>query len=176
RMRSKLIFVVLCIAAASGAQSSKEVQAPEQGTQARGYWIDPSTNLMWAGKDNGTDISWKKAVKYCRNLRLANYSDWRLASLPELTAIYDKRAESPGENPKSRWHEAEPMAFHVKGNLFLTGGQWSSEYRKDDRGKNSGYSWYFDFNEGRADNDPTGWPYSDEGRRALCVRNPTNAH
>ena len=35
----------------------------------RGYWVDPSTSLMWAGKDNGKDVSWNKAMKYCRDLR-----------------------------------------------------------------------------------------------------------
>jgi len=33
---------------------------------------------MWTAKDNGNDISWGNAVKYCQNLRLAEFSDWRL--------------------------------------------------------------------------------------------------
>jgi hypothetical protein len=73
---------------------------------------------MWTAKDNSKDVSWKKAMKYCRNLRLAGYSDWRLATLAELEGIYDKSVESPGENPRSRWHEAETMNFHVKGACF----------------------------------------------------------
>lgn len=40
----------------------------------------------------------------------------------------------------------------------------------DDRGHPNGYVWYFDFNEGRPDNDPTGWPYPFANMRALCVR------
>jgi len=47
-------------------------------------------------KDNGKDVTWKKAVKYCRDLRLAGDSDWRLASLEELKGIYDKDANAPG--------------------------------------------------------------------------------
>src|ERR1700722_8967301 len=49
-----------------------------------GTWTDPATGLMWAAKDNGKDVSWNKAMKYCRDLRLAGFSDWRLAAIDEL--------------------------------------------------------------------------------------------
>jgi hypothetical protein len=142
-----------------------------QDTQVRGYWVDPSTGLMWAGKDNGKDVSWMKAMKYCRDSRLAGYSDWRLATLSELDGIYDKTASAPGLARLGGPAKGSDFAWHVKGNLFLTGDEWSGEYRLDDRGKPSGYSWYFDFNEGRKDNDPSGWPYP-SSKRALCVRRP----
>jgi hypothetical protein len=135
-----------------------------QDTQARGYWVDPSTGLMWAAKDNGKDVSWGKAMKHCRKLRLAGFSDWRLANLAELEGIYDKSANAPGLDGQ------EDFTFRVKGNLFLTGDQWSSNRVMDDRGHTSGYEWYFNFNEGRADNDPSGFPYSSVLMRALCVR------
>jgi len=134
------------------------------------YWTDPSTGLMWAGKDSGKDVSWKSAVKYCRVLRLAAYSDWRLATLGELEGIYDKSANAPGLARLGGPAKGSDFTWHVKGNLFLTGNQWSSTQRMDDRGHPNGYVWYFDFNEGRPDNDPTGWPYPFVNRRALCVR------
>ncbi|MGA8669005.1 MAG: hypothetical protein WB679_03985 [Terracidiphilus sp.] len=59
----------------------------------------------------------------------------------------------------------------MKGNLFLTGDEWSSERRYDDRGHLSGYQWYYDFNEGRADNEPSGFPYSSSLKRALWRAN-----
>lgn len=153
-----------------GAQSTIEGVSQAQDTQSRGYWTDPSTGLMWVAKDNNKDVSWKSAVKYCRNLKLAGYSDWRLGTIDELQGIYEKSAEAPGENPRSHWHAAEAMAYHVKGNLFLTGDEWSSTQRTDDRGHPSAYVWYFDFINGRPNNDPTGWPYSFQDMRALCVR------
>jgi hypothetical protein len=58
----------------------------------------------------------------------------------------------------------------VKGNLFLTGYQWSSERRNDDRGNPSGYAWFFDFNDGKSNNQPSGFPYSPSFMRELCVR------
>ena len=105
-------------------------------------------------------------MKYCRNLRLAGYSDWRLATLAQLGAIYDRNANAPGLAGPGK---GSPDTWHVKGNLFLTGDEWSSEQRIDDRGHPSGYVWYFDFNEGLPNNEPTGWPYPNT-RRALCVR------
>jgi Protein of unknown function (DUF1566) len=148
-------------------------QAPPTGssygsaeTQARPYWTDPSTGLMWAGKDNGKDVNWKNAVKYCRDLRLAGYSDWRLATLAELEGIYDKNANAPGlMGPSGKGAAA---TWHVKGNLFLTGNQWSSTRLLDDRGHPSGYASRFDFNERRVFNGDELWFFTN--KRALCVR------
>ena len=162
------ICVVIFLFALGVIAQAQENQSSSQDKQVRGYWVDPSTGLMWAGKDNGKDVSWKNAVKYCRDLRLAGFSDWKLAALDELEAIYDGGANSPGENPPSRWHGAEPMTFHVKGNLFLTGIQWTSSRRPDDRGKPSGYAWRFDFNEGRPFGGDEEWFTTN--KRALCVR------
>jgi hypothetical protein len=120
---------------------------------------------MWAGKDNGKDVSWYKAIKYCHNLRLAGYSDWRLANMFELQPIYDEAANSPG---LAGTHDDEPTMWHVKGNLFLTGYEWSS--RVDGREHSIGYGYYFDFNSGKSDKDPVGFPYPFTFRRALCVR------
>jgi hypothetical protein len=158
------VFLILfsVAAALAGTQSPANDQGVKQETQARGYWVDPSTGLMWAGKDNGKIVGWKKAMKYCRDLRLAGYSDWRLASMAELQPIYDKTANAPG---LAGWHRGRPVTWHVKGNLFLTGNEWSSNYRTDDRGKPSGYAYYFDFNEGRPNNEE-----DSAGMRALCVR------
>jgi hypothetical protein len=161
-------LILLSFAAMTGsAQSSVPVQAAASETQTRGYWVDPSTGLMWAGKDNGRDVNWKGAVKYCRNLRLAGYSNWRLATLAELGAIYDRNANVPGLFGPGK---DNLFTWHVKGNLFLTGDEWSSERINDDRGHPSAYAWYFDFNEGQSRDDPTGWPYPFTNSRALCVR------
>lgn len=172
---AKLAVLLLSVAALNaalnvGAQSAPKSQNRARSTQSRGFWVDPSTGLMWAGKDNGKDVSWKKAMKYCRDLQLAGYSDWRLATLPELEGIYDKNANAPGLARLGGTAMGSDFAWHVKGNLFLTGDEWSSSQRIDDRGHPNGYVWYFDFNEGRPNNDPTGWPYPFDGRRALCVR------
>ncbi len=69
----------------------------------------------------------------------------------ELQHLYDKTANAPGLAGK---HNDEPTMWHVKGNLFLTGYEWSS--RADGRENSGGYEYYFDFNEGKSNDDPTG--------------------
>jgi hypothetical protein len=129
----------------------------------KGFWADPSTGLMWAGKDSGKDVSFKSAVNYCRDLRLAGHSEWRLANMFELQGIYDKAANAPGlAGPGS----GRPVTWHVKGNLFLTGKEWAN----NESGRTSGYQYYFDFNEGKSNNQPSGFPYSCSFMRGLCVR------
>jgi hypothetical protein len=163
----KVAIFLLVATMLSGAELSARAQGMAQDTQARGYWTDPATGLTWTAKDNGKDVNWKKALKYCRNLRLAGNSDWRLPNLVDLQGIYDKTAEAPG---LAGLRSDDPDTWHVKGNLFLTAYEWSSNYRHDDRGHFSGYVYYFDFNEGKSNDDPTGWPYPYHFRRALCVR------
>jgi hypothetical protein len=166
KWQAKVLVVLLAIVAMfASTQSPTGNRSQAQETQKRGYWIDPSTGLMWAGKDNGKDVSWNKAMKYCRDLRLAGYSDWRLATIGELEAVYDKHANAPGRAGPGT---GRPFTFHVKGNLFLTGNQWSSTRLVDDRGHPSGYASRFDFNEGRVFNGDELWFYTN--KRALCVR------
>lgn len=168
---AKFAALLLSVSAVlASAQSAPEGQGDAQETQKRGYWIDPSTGLMWAGKDNGRDVSWKKAIKYCRDLRLAGYSDWKLAQAGWLEAIYDKDANAPGlAGPRQKPRD---FTFHVKGGLCLTGDEWTSTRLVDDRGHFSGYAVRFDFNEGKMFNDNELWFHT--GYRALCVRGSWN--
>src|SRR3984957_324789 len=143
-LRIKIAVLLLSVSALlASAQSVPEEGKGVQETQKRGYWVDQSTGLMWKDKDNGKDVTWKKAMKYCRDLRLAGYSDWRLANIGELEQIYDSSANAPGRDCQGA------STWHVKGNLFLTGNQWSSTRLVGYGGYPSGYASRFDFNEGR---------------------------
>ena len=147
---------------------AQEEQRLAQETQARGYWIDSNTRLMWAAKDNGKDITWGKAIKFCSNLRLAGYSDWRLPTIDELSSIYD----SSGFNAPHAKGVTPVLAGGAKGGLLLTGNlEWSSSRVLDDRGRRTGYAWQFDFPHGRRWHEPLGYYGS---KRALCVRRPGN--
>jgi len=148
----------------AGAQSSTQDQSSAQEPQARGYWRDPSTGLMWAAKDNGKNVAWGKAMKYCRNLSLAGYSDWRLPSIDELQRIYDDSGLT-APHPKD---VVPALAGKAKGGLLLTGArEWSSNRVLDDRGHSTGYAWEYDFPHGQRWKDPLGYTGS---LRALCVR------
>jgi hypothetical protein len=144
-----------------------------QETIMRGGWVDSYTGLMWAEKDNGRRVKWRAAKKYCRDLRLGGNTDWRLPKIYELQTISDKSVESPGVNPPSHRHAAEPITYHVKGNLFLTGDEWSSTQRMDDRGRPTGLVWYWDFLNGIQKDEDTSfmnlWGGMPEAS-GLCVR------
>jgi hypothetical protein len=163
-----VLITLSVVAVVACGQTATGDPKPPQEAKINGHWIDPSTKLMWAGKDNGKDVHWHKASRYCHDLRLEGFSDWRLATIDELQGIYDRNAEAPGLAGPRR---DDPVTWHVKGNLFLTGDQWSSTRTNDDRGRPTGYAWYFNFNEGRRITDPLGYH---NFKHALCVRPSKN--
>ncbi len=59
--------------------------------------IDPNTKLMW--QDNAsvktTRKDWSEAISYCKNLKFAGFSDWRLPSIDELLSITDDTKYNP---------------------------------------------------------------------------------
>jgi hypothetical protein len=85
RIKCTLLLIAFTTALVVSAQSSAPTAALDK--RMKGVWVDPSTGLMWAGKDNGKDVSWRGAMEYCHDLRLDGYSDWRLANMAELQGI-----------------------------------------------------------------------------------------
>jgi hypothetical protein len=124
---------------------------PQPVANSNLVWTDPATGLMWTKKDNGYDLDLPKATNYCRNLQLDNHSDWRLPTIDELQGIYD-----PNANVNSY--------YRVKGNLQLSGWQWSSS-QVSTSGREQ--AWTFDFVGGKRYLSGTAGNYED---RALCVR------
>jgi len=60
-----------------------------------GTVTDKKTGLMWAAKDNGSDINWQDAKNYCDNYRGGGYTDWRMPTLDELAELYDNGKAKP---------------------------------------------------------------------------------
>jgi hypothetical protein len=110
--------------------------------------VDPATKLTWTLNDNGEDVDWKGAAAYCKALRTAGFSDWRVPSVNELPAIFDQKvtAVTPpttvdivsvnvnGAVEKtpagSRW------TYHIKGRIVLTTGNVWTSYRGKPSPKN----------------------------------------
>ncbi|MCM8774064.1 MAG: DUF1566 domain-containing protein [Candidatus Omnitrophica bacterium] len=51
-----------------------------------GTITDLTTSLMWQKEENER-MDWYSAIAYCKSLRLAGYSDWRLPNIKELNTI-----------------------------------------------------------------------------------------
>jgi hypothetical protein len=60
-----------------------------------GTVLDRVINLLWAGKDNGSQISWESAIKYCKMYNLAGYTDWRMPTLQELETLRTIKYQNP---------------------------------------------------------------------------------
>jgi hypothetical protein len=129
------------------AEEAREKIAREKSSE---IWTDPATGLTWAKDDSYWGKTWQQATDYCRSLRLAGYTDWRLPTIDELQGIYDPHTNVDGD--------------HVNGNLKLTlpYSEWSSsqEYA-------SGEAWIFDFRNGWRSSYQLNIQYTN---RALCVR------
>ena len=131
-------------------KAAREQQERERAAReaAAMQWTDPATGLMWTKKDNGSAVNWQQGANYCRSLRLAGYSDWRLPTIGELQGISD----------------ADDAGWHVKGNLQLSYyWQWSSS-----QGNASGEAWTFHFSAGLRTSNILDNSYG--AIRALCVR------
>ena len=74
---------------------AKEIGPKEAGKDghfvayANGTVLDTRTNLMWAARDNGSNINWANAKSYCENYRGGGYTDWRMPTQDELARLYD---------------------------------------------------------------------------------------
>ena len=115
--------------------------------------LDTKTNLIWAAKDNGQDINWYNAKRYCESYRGGSYTDWRMPTQEELAQLYDAG--------KSQRHDAQQNPLHLTELIRLTDCcPWSSKTRGSE-------SAYFDFTDG------THWWFVSPGtniNRALPVR------
>lgn len=59
-----------------------------------GIYLDQKSSLLWAARDNGKDIDWRRASEYCDELELAGFDDWRLPSLAELEGLMEPLSNS----------------------------------------------------------------------------------
>ena len=79
---------------------------------------DNYTGLIWQKEDDGVKRNWKDAKRYCRNLSLDGYSDWRLPTMEELYYLGDITKIKPA---------IDTNYFSVKNSWY-----WSSTTYKND--------------------------------------------
>jgi len=84
-----LLAAWICLGGAAWAASTAP-DAPE----ARSRWVageagvveDRQTGLQWTRQDNGSDLDWDAARRYC----LSKRQGWRLPEIEELASLYRK--------------------------------------------------------------------------------------
>lgn len=85
---SAMLLMILCLpfpAPAGEPAGDGRFIAYDNGTV-----LDTTTNLMWAARDNGSNINWANAKRYCEKYRGGGYTDWRMPTQDELEGIFDK--------------------------------------------------------------------------------------
>lgn len=105
---------------------------------ARDIWIDPKTGLMWASKDNGSDIDWQNAKRYCENYRVGGFTDWRMPTMDELSSLYDESSKGYEQRCCYRCGSIKTFTQIQLSCIWV----WSSE-------TNGSAAANFDFNAGR---------------------------
>jgi len=115
--------------------------------------LDTTTGLMWASTDNGQNINWKDAKRYCETYSEGGFTDWRMPAIGELEALYDK-------NKGYKIRDFDYMAHITQLIRLTTPWPWASV-------KNGSKASNFDFDDGDRD-----WNLqSDSGNcRVLPVR------
>ncbi len=104
-----------------------------------GTVTDTQTNLMWATRDNGSDITWDDAKRYCKNYSVGGYSDWRMSTLEELQSLYGHRYSSQSDCGKT---------VHIISLIHFSGyAVWSSD--TGDIVETA--AWQYNFDKGRSD-------------------------
>ena len=83
-------FITLKSSIAGAGASDGRFIAYDDGT----VW-DTQTDLLWAARDNGSNIKWEDAKFYCENYRGGSYKDWRMPTLNELEGLYDESKSRP---------------------------------------------------------------------------------
>ena len=86
RITTVLIMVILTGAFINVNQSLAEEEASDGRFIAYddGTVWDTHTNLLWAARDNGSNIYWSDAEAYCKTYDGGGYKGWRMPTRDEL--------------------------------------------------------------------------------------------
>ena len=115
---------------------------------------DNEQNLIWAESDNGSDINWNDATRYCSGLG----SGWTLPSSAALLSMYDASGKYPVPYVSGTSYTVKPATPLIK----ITGlWYWANEQN------GSSEAWYV----GLPNGDRSADSFDDALKhRALCVR------
>jgi len=84
-----LSFFIVTFVFADNAAAGENTKDGRFIAYNNGTVLDTKTNLMWAVKDNGSNINWQGAKSYCESYGGGGYKDWRMPTQAELWGLYD---------------------------------------------------------------------------------------
>jgi hypothetical protein len=132
----------------------------------RDFFVDKKTDLMWQ-KKNREYYTWQEAMRYCENLNLSGYSNWRLPSRDEAKSLMTYFHEWETYEKWSQWFDASKHKRHndkfVESEIshFVPTWTWTSKkYYKD-----ISSSWIVSFEYGDG-----GWDNQTNSTFAVCVQ------
>jgi len=104
-------------------------------------WTDKDTNLMWQVPIDKKEYEWSEAKRYCRDLNLGGYNDWKLPSRNELKTILTKDYFQNSKSYSKKTYIKKPLlkSMDMKYQFF-----WSATTNVD----NTGYAWDVYFSNG----------------------------
>ncbi|SPF48502.1 exported hypothetical protein [Syntrophobacter sp. SbD1] len=83
-----LILMAFILPLISFAEKPSRAETGRFVDNGDGTLTDRKLRIMWQKGDNGNEVLFEQAQKYCMNLRLGNHADWRLPKSDELdTAV-----------------------------------------------------------------------------------------
>ncbi len=132
--------------------ASRIETARTEAERLGGGYLQEKTGLIWATSDNNADVDWYAASDYCRDLEVADWSDWRMPTIEELEGLHDRRS--------SALLKLDPA-------IRLTGCCPWSQTRNGDTS-----AWNFSFRYRKRFSGDLNYSYQ---LRALCVRPATPA-
>ena len=117
-----------------------------------GAYLQEKTGLIWTRLDNGSDLDWYAADEHCRDLEVADWSDWRMPSIEELEGLHDRRSTA---------------IYKLPAGIRLTGCCPWSQSRNGDTS-----AWNFSFRYRKRFSGSLNYSFE---LRALCVRTAAEA-
>ena len=112
--------------------------------------------MLWTQRDNGADITWDDARRYCEKLPLSG-GGWRLPSIRDLQNLFQDAVGTKAVACGTGFCGV-PSGF-----LFDASQLWAAEADGPGKGR------FMNFEQGLPGSAPSGYSYHS---RALCVRNP----
>ncbi|MFH0729814.1 MAG: DUF1566 domain-containing protein [Pseudomonadota bacterium] len=117
-----------------------------------GTITDKVTGLMWQKQDDGIIRSWESALTHCETLSIADYDDWRMPNIKELTSIVDFCERYPSVDT-----------------TFFPNTAASPYWSASSRAGSPEGAWIIDFSDGDGDADSKSSMYNVRGVRGITI-------